>query len=148
MSTLVPLSWNSRGQVSSSPAGVTSWSLRADAAADCARNPAEHATAAASAIKRKELNRSDIFMVRWIEVMVSMCVGGDEVRLAEREVSEQGFGSADRSPGLPSGPQTKNRDHSDATRPDPLAQATLRYSLFFVSYVLTETDRRFTVLHN
>ena len=80
--------------------------------------------------------------------MVVIQVREDEGRLAEREVCEQGIGSADRSPGLPSGRQTKNRDHSDATRPGPLAQATFRYSLFFVSYVLSETDRRFPVLHN
>jgi hypothetical protein len=115
MSTLVPLSSNSRGQVSSSPAGVTSWPLGADGAAGSARKAAEHVTAAASAIKRKELNRFDIFMVGRIEVMVSMRMCCDKIRLAEREVSEQDFGSADRSPGSPSGPQTKNRDHGDAT---------------------------------
>ena len=81
-------------------------------------------------------------------VMVVIQVREDEGRLAEREVCEQGIGSADRSPGLPSGPQTKNRDHGDATTPGPLAQATFRYSLFFASYVLSETDRRFPVLHN
>src|SRR5439155_17356862 len=109
MSTLVPLSSNSRGQVSSSPAGVTSWPLVAgDGAAGCARNPTGYVTAATSATihddinprrrvrgpglqdvvgrvpsrggtfgvmyKRKELDRFDIFMVRCIEVMVSMRV--------------------------------------------------------------------------
>jgi hypothetical protein len=46
--------------------------------------------------------------------MVVIQVREDEGRLAEREVCEQGIGSADRSPGSPSGPQTKNRDHGDA----------------------------------
>jgi hypothetical protein len=63
-------------------------------------------------------------------------------------VCEQDLGSADRSPGSPPGPQTRNRDQSDATRPGPLAQATFRYSLFFVSYILSGTDRHFSVLHN
>src|SRR2546423_640697 len=56
MSALVPLSWNSRGQVSSSSAGVTSWPLGADRAADCAPNPDEHATAAASAAIHDDIN--------------------------------------------------------------------------------------------
>src|SRR5881296_1513836 len=56
MSTLVPLSSNSRGQVSSSPAGVTSWPLAADGAAGCVRNPAEHATAAATAAIHDDIN--------------------------------------------------------------------------------------------
>ena len=77
-----------------------------------------------------------------------MQVRGDEVRRAELEVFEQDFGSAGRSPGLPSGPQTKSRDHSDATGPGLVAPETFRYSLFFVSYILSETDRLFSVLHN
>src|SRR6266700_2170749 len=57
MSTLVPLSSNSRGQESSSPAGVTSWPLVAgDGVAGCARNPAEHVTAATSATIHDDIN--------------------------------------------------------------------------------------------
>jgi len=81
-------------------------------------------------------------------VMVVIQVREDEGRLAEREVCEQGIGSADRSPGLPSGPQTRNRDHSDAARPGLRGPETFRYLLFFVSYILSETDRLFSVLHN
>ena len=64
-------------------------------------------------------------------VVIQMC--RLEVRLAEREVSEQDFGSAARSPGLPSGPQTKTRDQSDATGPGLPGLETFRYLLFFVS---------------
>src|SRR5881275_2228886 len=56
MSTLVPLSSNSRGQVSSSPAGVTSWPLAADGAAGCARSPGEHVMAATSAAIHDDIN--------------------------------------------------------------------------------------------
>ena len=79
--------------------------------------------------------------------MVVMQVRGDEVRRAELEVFEQDFGSAGRSPSLPSGPQTKSRDHCDATGPGLRVPETFRYSLFFVSYILSETDRLFSVLH-
>ena|SRR6266404_293703 len=56
MSTLVPLSSNSRGQVSSSPAGVTSWPLAADGGAGCARKAAEHVTAAATEAMHDDIN--------------------------------------------------------------------------------------------
>ena len=72
----------------------------------------------------------------------------DEARLAEREMCEQNFGSVDHSPGLPSGLQTRNRDHSDATRLGLRGPEAFRYLLFFVSYFLSETDRLFSVLHN
>jgi hypothetical protein len=48
---------------------------------------------------------------------------------------------------LPFGPQTKSRDHSDATGPGLRALETFRYLLFFVSYILSEIDRHFSVLH-
>jgi len=54
-------------------------------------------------------------------------------QLAEHVVFERDFGSADRSPGLRSGPETKNRSQDDAARPSPLAPKTLYYSLFFAS---------------
>ena len=59
--------------------------------------------------------------------MVVIQVREDEGRLAEREVCEQGIGSADRSPGLPSGPETSHRTQSDATKPGPLALEIFRY---------------------
>src|SRR6266478_3874001 len=63
ISTLVPLSSNSRGQVSSSPAGVTSWPLSANGAADCARNAAEYIMAPTIVTKRNELNRLGVFII-------------------------------------------------------------------------------------
>jgi len=56
-------------------------------------------------------------------------------QFAERVVFERDFGSADRAPGLRSGPETKNRNHDHAARPSPLAPKTFYYSLFFASYV-------------
>src|SRR5260221_9202483 len=55
MSTLAPLSSNSRGQLSSSPAGVTSWFAANAGAGDCARDAGENATAAATPKIRNEL---------------------------------------------------------------------------------------------
>src|SRR5438445_13240106 len=66
MSTLAPLSSNSRGQLSSSPAGVTSWPLAADGAADCARNGTEQVMAATSATKVNEMKKFGVFMVYFV----------------------------------------------------------------------------------
>src|SRR5438309_5285325 len=66
MSTLAPLSSNSRGQLSSSPAGVTSWPLAADGAADCARNGTEQVMAATSATKVNEMKKFGVFMLYFV----------------------------------------------------------------------------------
>lgn len=67
MSTLVPLSSNSRGQVSSLPAGATSWLLASDKDSDCAQSGAEQVRAAKSAGIRNRLNRALGFATRRAE---------------------------------------------------------------------------------
>lgn len=62
MLTRVPLSSNSRGQVSSSPGRGTSWFVAADGAATCARNGVEYIMATTSATKRNELNEPGVLM--------------------------------------------------------------------------------------
>ncbi|SRR5260370_2240724 len=67
MSTLVPLSSNSRGQVSSLPAGVTSWPPASDEGADCAHSGAQYVRAATSAGIKNRLNRARVFAAKWTE---------------------------------------------------------------------------------
>jgi len=68
-----------------------------------------------------------------LRMKVVMQVSREAGQLAERAVFERDFGSADRSPGLRFGPETKNRNHDDAARPSSLAPKTFYYSLFFAS---------------
>ena len=80
-------------------------------------------------------------------MVVVIQVPCEKSRVADRAVFERDFGFADRSPGLRSGPETKNRNHTDATRRRPLAPEKLGYVLFFASYLCSGTNRLFPLLH-